>query len=319
MTPSLPSSYSALPFQHIRVSHIPESSPTPTPTILITLYRPGKHNAFTDTMAEELETAFNLLSLDPRVKCIVMTGHGKMFCAGVDLEAGLSYENDTALTHRDGGGKVALAIHRCMKPTIAAINGSAVGVGITVTLPTSIRIVSSTAKIGFVFARRGIIMEACSSYFLPRLIGLSRAMHLTTTGSIYPSTSPLLSSLFSEILPPEKVLPRALELANDIAQNTSAVSTAVMRDLMWKGPGTAEETHLLDSKVLLELFKSGDKNEGIKSFMEKRNPEFKDNMQENAPSVWPWWKPVDTKPPATIEELTQKLKKTEMEPAKPKL
>lgn len=181
-------------------------------------------------------------------------------------------------------------------------------------------------------------MEACSSYFLPRLIGLSRAMHLTTTGSIYPSTSSLLSSLFSEILPPEQVLPRALELANDIAQNTSAVSTAVMRDLMWKGPGTAEETHLLDSKVLLELFKSGDKNEGIKSmcfssqaefwdrtnwymsgFMEKRNPEFKDNMEENAPSVWPWWKPVDTKPPATIEELTQKLEKTETEPGKPKL
>lgn len=270
-------------------------------------------------MAEDLETVFNLLSLDPRVKCIVVTGHGKMFCAGADLEAGLSYENDTALTHRDGGGKVALAIHRCTKPTIAAINGSAVGVGITVTLPTSIRIVSSTAKIGFVFARRGIIMEACSSYFLPRLIGLSRAMHLTTTGSIYPSTSPLLSSLFSEILPHEQVLPRALELANDIAQNTSAVSTAVMRDLMWKGPGTAEETHLLDSKVLLELFKAGDKNEGIKSFMEKRNPDFKDNMQENAPGVWPWWKPVDTKPPTTIEELTQKLKTTETELGKPKL
>ncbi|KAF7888179.1 uncharacterized protein EAF02_002720 [Botrytis sinoallii] len=305
MTPSLPTSYSTVPFQHIRVSHIPESSPIPTPTILITLYRPEKHNAFTDTMAGELETAFNLLSLDPRVKCIVMTGHGKMFCAGADLEAGLSYENDTALTHRDGGGKVALAIHRC----------------ITVTLPTSIRIVSSTAKIGFVFARRGIIMEACSSYFLPRLIGLSRAMHLTTTGSIYPSTSPLLSSLFSEIVPPEQVLPRALELANDIAQNTSAVSTAVMRDLMWKGPETAEETHLLDSKILLELFRSGDKNEGIKSMWlyGKRNPEFRDNMQENAPSVWPWWKPVDTKPPATIEELAQKLKKTEMEPSKPKL
>lgn len=115
MTPSLPTSYSTLPFQHIRVSHIPESSPTPTPTILITLYRPEKHNAFTDTMAEELETAFNLLSLDPRVKCIIMTGHGKMFCAGADLEAGLSYENDTALMHRDGGGKVCDLFFRVLK------------------------------------------------------------------------------------------------------------------------------------------------------------------------------------------------------------
>ncbi|KAJ8066022.1 hypothetical protein OCU04_005116 [Sclerotinia nivalis] len=105
MSPSLPNSYSTLPFQHIRVSHVPESSPTPTSIILVTLYRPGKHNAFTDTMTEDLETAFNLFSLDPRVKCIVITGHGKMFCAGADLEAGLSYEDDTALTHRDGGGR----------------------------------------------------------------------------------------------------------------------------------------------------------------------------------------------------------------------
>ncbi|KAA8574901.1 hypothetical protein EYC84_004139 [Monilinia fructicola] len=319
MSSSLPNSYSTLPFQHIRVSHVPESSLTPTEVILITLHRPGKHNAFTDTMAQDLETVFNLLSLDARVRCIVLTGHGKMFCAGADLEAGLSYEHDTALTHRDGGGRVALAIHRCTKPTISAINGSAVGVGITMTLPTSIRIVSSTAKIGFVFARRGIIMEACSSYFLPRLIGLSRAMHLTTTGSIYSSTSPLLSALFSEILPPEQVLPRALDLAKDIAKNTSAVSTAVMRDLMWRGPGTAEETHLLESKILLELFGKGDKKEGIQSFVEKRDPEFKDNMQESAPSVWPWWKPVDTDPPPTAEELTQRLKKKPSEVVTAKL
>ncbi|APA09431.1 hypothetical protein SS1G_12235 [Sclerotinia sclerotiorum 1980 UF-70] len=319
MSPSLPDSYSTLPFQHIRVSHVPESSPTPTQIILVTLYRPGKHNAFTDTMTEDLETAFNLFSLDPRVKCIVITGHGKMFCAGADLETDLSYENDTAMTHRDGGGRVALAIHRCTKPTIAAINGTAVGIGITLTLPTSIRIVSSTAKMGFVFARRGIIMEACSSYFLPRLIGLSRATHLITTGSIYPSTSPLLSSLFSEILPPEQVLPRALELAGDISKNTSAVSTAVMKDLMWRGPSTAEETHLLESKILLELYDGEDKNEGIKSFMEKRDPKFKDNMQENSPSVWPWWKPIDTKTPSTTEELTRRLMEKEPEAGKAKL
>jgi enoyl-CoA hydratase/carnithine racemase len=305
----LPSSYASLPFQHIRLSHVPASSPIPTKVILLTLYRPGKHNAFTDTMINDLETAFDLLSLDPRVKAIVVTGHGKMFCAGADLDSGngLSFKDDTLRTHRDGGGRVTLAIHRCTKPVIAAINGSAVGVGITMTLPMSIRIVSERAKIGFVFARRGIVMEAASSYFLPRLIGLSRAMHLVTTGSVYPATHPLLSQLFSEILPEEQVLPRALEIAADVAENTSGVSTALMRDLMWRGPGTAEGTHLLDSKILLELFDGKDKKEGIDSFLEKRKPEFKGNMGDNAPSVWPWWEGVDTRVPDRVKDVKSKL------------
>lgn len=261
-------------------------------------------------MTNDMETAFDLLSLDPRVKAIVVTGHDKMFCAGADLEAGggLTYNDDTARTHRDGGGRVVLAIHRCTKPVIAAINGSAVGVGMTMTLPMNIRIVSEKAKIGFVFARRGIVMEAASSFFLPKLIGYSKAMHLVTTGSVYPSTSPLFSELFSEILPPEKVLPRALEIAHDVAKNTSAVSTHLMKDLMWRNPGSAEATHLLDSKVLLELFSGKDKQEGIDSFLQKRDPDFKGNMVDNAPAVWPWWEPVGTKVPATAEQLLQGLK-----------
>ncbi|KAH8596562.1 enoyl-CoA hydratase/isomerase-like protein [Bisporella sp. PMI_857] len=304
---SLPPSYAALPFQHIQLSHVPKESPTPTPVILVTLYRPGKHNAFTQTMTFELEKSFNLLSLDPRVKAIVVTGHGKMFCAGADLDDGhgLSYKDDTPQTHRDGGGLVALSIYRCTKPVIAAINGSAVGVGITMTLPMSIRIVSQTAKVGFVFARRGIVMEACSSFFLPKLIGLSRAMHLVTTGSVYSATDPLLRELFSEVVPQEKVLPRALELAKDIAANTSAVSTALMKNMMWRNLGTAEQTHLLDSKILLELFEGKDKMEGVKSFLEKRPAKFEGNMQDNAPAAWPWWHSVDTKPPTTIEELAK--------------
>ena len=306
---SLPTSYATLPFKHIRLSHVPSSSTTPTPVILITLYRPGKHNAFTDTMTNDLELAFSLLSLDPRVKSIVVTGHGKMFCAGADLDGGqgLSYANDTPRSHRDGGGRVTLAIYKCTKPVIAAINGSAVGVGITMTLPMNIRIVSEKAKVGFVFARRGIVMEAASSFFLPKLIGLSKAMHLITTGSVYPATDPLFRELFSEILPPEKVLPRALELAQDIAQNTSAVSTHLMKDLMWRNPGTAEATHLLDSKILLELFDGKDKQEGVDSFLQKRSPEFRGNMVDNAPAAWPWWEPVDVKVPEGVESLKSKL------------
>jgi enoyl-CoA hydratase/carnithine racemase len=302
---SLPQSYATLPFQHIRLSHVPASSPTPTQVILLTLYRPGKHNAFTEVMTHELEKTFDLISQDPRVKAIVVTGEGKMFCAGADLDggSGLVYKDDTPRTHRDGGGRVTLAIHRCTKPVIAAINGSAVGVGITMTLPMNIRIVSNKAKIGFVFGRRGIVMEACSSYFLPKLIGLSKAMHLVTTGSVYPSTDPLFRELFSEIVPPENVLPRALELADEIAKNTSAVSTHLMKDMMWRNPGTAEQTHLLDSRILLELFDSVDKQEGIDSFLQKRPAHFKGNMINNAPAAWPWYESTDTRPPSTLEDV----------------
>ena len=162
------------------------------------------------------------------------------------------------------------------------------------TLPACIRVAYAKAKIGFVFARRGLIMEAASSYFLPRLIGLSRALHLCTTGAVYPADHPLFNTLFTEIMPtPEATLARALELADDIAQNTSVVSTKLMRDLMFRGPDSAEGAHLLDSRIIHSMFGSKDNHEGVKSFFEKRPPKFEGNFPEDAPDGYPWWEPVD--------------------------
>lgn len=292
----MPKSYGDLPFTQIALSHHPASSPTPTPVIILTLNRPKQYNAFTEpVMSEELVSAFTLLDLDERVKCIVVTGAGKMFCAGADLSSGFKAAATHGRDHRDGGGRVVLSIHRCRKPVIAAINGSAVGVGITMTLPMAIRIAWRRAKIGFVFSRRGLVSEACSSFFLPRLIGHSRALHLVTTGATYPADHKLLNELFSETLDAqEDVLPRALQIAEDVAANTSVVSQAVMRDLMWRTPPSAEQTHLLDSKIIYELFTSKDNKEGVQSFMEKRPVNFKGTMQNDAPSAWPWWDYVDT-------------------------
>lgn len=167
----LPSAYHDLKFTQIKANHVPADSKEVTPVILITLYRPKNYNAWTNTMAEELEYVFTLIDIDDRVRCAVVTGDGRMFCAGSDLSIGFNGYNEDPRDHRDSGGRSVLAIHRCRKPVIGAINGSAVGIGITLTLPMTIRIAYEGAKVGFVFARRGIVMEACSSFFLPRLIG----------------------------------------------------------------------------------------------------------------------------------------------------
>jgi enoyl-CoA hydratase/carnithine racemase len=191
---------------------------------------------------------------------------------------------------------VSLAIYNCRKPVIGALNGSAVGVGITQTLPMAIRIAPKNAKIGFVFARRGLVMEAASSFFLPKLIGYSKAMHLITTGATYPASHPLLNDLFSETLDnPADVLPRAIELATEFVDNCSNVSWALMKDMIWRAPntaGTAEEAHLLDSKIIYEMFGTPDNKEGVQSFLEKRKVNFKGSIEKDTPSASPWWKPV---------------------------
>lgn len=295
--PQLPDSYNAFTLPTLKFSHHPASSQSVTPVIIISLHRPEARNAFTDTMAASLAQAYDLLSVDPRVKCIVLTSSdpkNKFFCAGMDFNEKHIY-GPTVNTHRDSGGKVTLPMYRCNKPIIAAINGSAVGVGITMTLPANIRIVSQDAKIGFVFGRRGFNMEACSSFFLPRLVGTSKALHLVSTGAVYPATHKLFSDLFSEVVPADQVLPTALKIAEEIADNVSGVASRVMKDLIYRGASSPEEAHLLESKVFYDFYIGRDAKEGIDSFMQKRKPDFKATMEEDAPIAWPWWTPVDVR------------------------
>ncbi|KAB8073138.1 ClpP/crotonase-like domain-containing protein [Aspergillus leporis] len=298
---TLPESYTALPFKDISIYHVPETSPTPTKVVLLKLNRPRQFNAATGQMIEEIITAYRYFDSDDRVKAIVVTGSGPAFCAGADLRLGfgaliddLKKDPSKIESHRDGGGRVALAIHNCSKPTIMAINGPAAGFGITVTLPATIRVACASSKISFAFSRRGLSMEACSSYFLPQLVGMSRALHLVTTGATYTASDPLLRELFSEVLPsPEETVASALKIAGEIAAKTSTVSTKVMRDLMYRAPGSAEEGHLLESKLFLGMLMSRDSAEGMKSFVQKRDVEFKGTMSRDAPVGWPWWRAVD--------------------------
>ncbi|KAF1946814.1 ClpP/crotonase [Clathrospora elynae] len=288
----LPNSYNDVQFTQIQTRHHDKEPGV----IIVTLYRPGKYNAFTDTMREELETAYAMFDVDARVKCVVVTGSGRMFCAGADLDVGFGDgEGERVQDHRDGGGRVALAIHHCRKPTIAAIQGSAVGVGITMTLPMNIRICYKAAKIGFVFSRRGLVMEACSSFFLPRLIGHGRAMQAITTGSTYLASDKVWDGLFSELCErPEDVLPRALEVAEDVVRNTSSVSTYLMKELMYRDKGSPEAQHLLDSRVIYELFGSPDNTEGVQSFLQKKQAKFTGTMENTKVTGYPWWMPLDT-------------------------
>lgn len=306
MAPDLPASYNTLSLPDIQLSHHPASSAAVTPVIIIKLHRPAGRNSFTDRLCSSLISAYDLLSRDARVRCIVLTSsdpRNRFFCAGMELRGSVDASSSfgpTAAAHRDGGGQLTLAIQRCNKPTVAAINGSAVGVGITMTLPAAVRIASRDAKVGFVFGRRGFNLEACSSFYLPRLIGTSRALHLVTTGAVYPATHRLLGELFSEVVAPDEVLPRALAVADDIAANMSGVAARVMRDMIYRGPNSPEEAHLLESRVFYDLATGRDSKEGIQSFLEKRAPDFKATMEEDAPGVYPWWKPVDVRHPSKL-------------------
>ncbi|RTE82507.1 hypothetical protein BHE90_002992 [Fusarium euwallaceae] len=302
-----PNSYSSLSFKDISVSYVPADSPTVTKVLVVALNRPTKYNAVTENLLNELEAVYNLVNSDERVRAVVLTGNGKAFCAGADLEVGfgglLAHKKSPEAfdKFRDQGGRVALLIAKCIKPTIVAINGPAAGVGLTITLPATIRVAWSDAKVGLPFSRRGLTLESCSAFFLPKLIGLSNATHLTTTGSTYLASDPLVSGLFSKLLPtPQETVSYAVKLAADIAENTSLASTKLMRDMMLYCPSTPEETHILDSKIFLHSVGTKDNVEGIKSFMQKRKPEFSGTVNPDEFPSWPWWD--------TAEEDEKKVK-----------
>ena len=261
---------------------------------VISLNRPEKLNAFTKTMQDELITAFDYTDQTDGIKFVVITGEGRAYCAGADLvdgpntfnyaEEGNRLSNDD---HRDGGGLVALRIFRSKKPIIGAINGDAVGVGATMTLPMDIRIASKSARFGFVFSRRGAVPEACSSWFLPRIVGISKALDWCYTGKIFNSQEALQHGLVSEVISDDILIDRALEIGASYSGKTSAISVSLARQMMWSMLAAThpEEAHVLDSMAMEKMGKSLDIKEGIASFLEKRAPNFPMKVSKDLPDL----------------------------------
>ncbi len=255
----------------------------------ITLNRPDVLNAFNLTMLQELLDAFDEADADDNVRVVILTGAGRGFCAGMDLSAGGETFDRTREksvdTHRDGGGLLTLKIFRCRKPVIAAINGPATGVGITMTLPCDYRLVSETAKMGFVFTQRGIAPDACSSWFAPRVVGINQALDWFLSGRVFGAREAFERGLATELLAPDALLPRAREIARSIADNTSAVSVAIARRLLWQMLGAPGPEHAFrqESKALFVMGGGADAREGVTSFLEKRAPEFTMSVNRDFP------------------------------------
>jgi enoyl-CoA hydratase/carnithine racemase len=262
--------------------------------LTITLDRPQRLNAYTQMMQRELIEAFDRADADDDVRAVVVTGADRGFCAGADLEAGGSTfdwrERQTGdEIPRDGGGRLALRIFECTKPVIAAINGPAVGVGITMTLPMDIRMAAEGARFGFVFTRRGIVPEACSSWFLPRIVGISQALEWVESGRVFTAAAALAGGLVRSVHPAEEVLSSARELASEIATEAAPVSVALARRLMWTMLGAAHpmEAHRADSRAMFARGQSADAHEGVTAFLEKRPPQFGDRVSDGLPELFP--------------------------------
>lgn len=267
----------------------------------ITLNRPDKMNAFTNRMMNEMISAFDAIDADDAVRAVIVTGHGeRAFCAGADLTpedgkqifaSGETVDDLSDSRVRDGGGLLTLRIYQCKKPVIAAVNGAAVGVGVTMQLPMDIRLASDTARFGFVFARRGIVPEAASSWFLPRLVGMQQAMEWCYTGRIFDAQEALAGGLVRSVHPADQLLAEARKLAREIADNTAPVSIALTRHMLWRNSAMPHpmDAHRVDSRAIYRRSRSGDAKEGISSFLEKRAPAYPDKVSADMPDFFPWW------------------------------
>ena len=269
------------------------------PAATITLNRPDRLNAFTITMQREMNAAFDLSDADDEVRAVIVTGSGRGFCAGADLGVGgESFDADStgvkASGHafpRDFGGLLSLRIFESRKPVIAAINGPAVGIGITMTLPMDIRLASENAKIGFVFAGRGIVPEAASSWFLPRVVGISQALEWSMTARVFKAEEAMAGGLVRSVHSPDELLPAARELADEIAINAAPVSVALTRQMMWRmlGADHPMEAHKVDSRGVYSTGRSRDAFEGVTAFLEKRPAAWTMRPSADMPEWYPWW------------------------------
>jgi len=267
----------------------------------ITLHRPDKMNAFTNIMMDEMIAAFDAIDADDAVRAVIVTGHGdRAFCAGADLTpadgkqvfaSGDTVPDLSDSRVRDGGGMLTLRIYQCKKPVIGAINGAAVGIGVTMQLAMDIRLASETARFGFVFARRGIVPEAASSWFLPRLVGMQQALEWCYTGRIFDAQEALAGGLVRSVHPADQLLAEARKLAREIADNTAPVSIALTRQMLWRNAAMPHpmDAHRIDSRAIYRRSRSGDAKEGIASFLEKRPPTYPDKVSADMPDFFPWW------------------------------
>ena len=266
-------------------------------SLIIYLSREERMNAFTLTMQQEIVKVLDDAEENDDIKAIIFTGDGKAYCAGADLSSGGdTFDNrkgreKTNDVVRDSGGLLTLRLFKCKKPLIAAVNGAAVGIGATMLLPMDTRICSDQARFGFVFAKRGIVPEAASSWFLPRLIGINKALELCYTGKVISAEEAKEIRLVSEILNQDKLIDRALEIAKEFTAESSQISIALTRQMMWRMLGADDpmEAHKIDSRAVFELGQSREAIEGVNSFLEKRPPSFPGKVSKDMPSFFPWW------------------------------